>query len=77
MGEAMHFHPEDVEVRETRVGRKYEVTAIHTPTGTSVMKDGISFQIVRKQCMETLEKRVADRVEEDEVPAERAQRDSG
>jgi hypothetical protein len=77
MGEAMHFHPDDVEVRDTRIGRKHEVTAIHTPTGTSVMKDGISFQVVRKQCMETLEKRVAERVETDEVPAERAQRDSG
>jgi protein subunit release factor A len=77
MGEAMHFHPDDVEVRETRHGRKHEVTAIHTPTGTSVMKDGISFQVVRKQAMETLEKRVAERVETDEVPAERAQRDSG
>jgi protein subunit release factor A len=77
MGEAMHFHPDDVEVRETRHGRKHEVTAIHTPTGTSVMKDGISFQVVRKQAMETLEKRVAERVETDEVPAERAKRDSG
>ena len=48
MGEAMHFHPDDVEVRDTRVGRKHEVTAIHKPTGTSVMKDGISFQVVRR-----------------------------
>jgi hypothetical protein len=78
MGEAMHFHPDDVEVRETRHGRKHEVTAIHKPTGTSVMKDGLSFQIVRKQCMETLEKRVAERVEkEGELSPEDARRTSG
>jgi hypothetical protein len=30
MGEALkQFHPEDIEVSETRVGRKHEVTAIH------------------------------------------------
>jgi hypothetical protein len=78
MGEAMHFHPDDVEVRDTRVGRKHEVTAIHKPTGTSVMKDGISFQVVRKECMLTLERRVAARVEaEDELSPENARRTSG
>jgi hypothetical protein len=38
MGEALQFHPEDIEVTEIRVGRKHEVTAIHKPTGISVMK---------------------------------------
>jgi hypothetical protein len=66
MGEAMRFHPEDIEVRETRIGRKHEVTAIHKPTGISVMKDGISFQVVRKQCLETLENRVAEESGENE-----------
>ena len=48
MGEALkQFHPEDIEVTETRVGRKHEVTAIHKPTGISVIKDGLSFQITR------------------------------
>jgi hypothetical protein len=70
MGEAMHFHPDDIEVTETRIGQKHEVTAIHKPTGTSVMKDGISFQVTRKQCLETLQKRVAEREnEENEAPA--------
>jgi hypothetical protein len=65
MGEALkQFHPEDIEVSETRVGRKHEVTAIHKPTGISVIKDGLSFQITRKQCLETLEKRVAEENEE-------------
>jgi hypothetical protein len=62
----MGFHPEDIEVKETRIGRKHEVTAIHKPTGISVMKDGISFQVVRKQCLETLENRVAEKSEENE-----------
>ena len=65
MGEALHFHPEDIEVRDTRVGRKHEVCVIHKPTGTSVMKDGLSFQVTRKQCLETLEKRVAERENEE------------
>jgi hypothetical protein len=39
MGEALkQFHPEDIEVTETRVGRKHEVTAIHKPTGISVTR---------------------------------------
>jgi hypothetical protein len=38
MGEALQFHPEYIEVTEIRVGRKHEVTAIHKPTGISVMK---------------------------------------
>jgi hypothetical protein len=60
-GEALkQFRPEDIEVTETRVGRKHEVTAIHKPTGISVIKDGLSFQITRKQCLETLEKRIAE-----------------
>jgi protein subunit release factor A len=66
MGEALHFHPEEIEVKETRVGRKHEVTAVHKPTGISVMKDGISFQVTRKQCLETLENRLAERNEENE-----------
>jgi protein subunit release factor A len=66
MGEALPFHPEDIEVKETRVGRKHEVTAIHKPTGISVMKDGISFQVTRKQCLETLENRIAEENEENE-----------
>jgi hypothetical protein len=54
------------------------VTAIHKPTGTSVMKDGISFQVVRKECMLTLERRVAARVEEEnEIAPEDARRTSG
>jgi protein subunit release factor A len=66
MGEALQFHPEYIEVTEIRVGRKHEVTAIHKPTGISVMKDGISFQVTRKQCLETLENRVAEKNEENE-----------
>jgi protein subunit release factor A len=42
------------------------VTAIHKPTGISVMKDGISFQVTRKQCLETLENRVAEKNEKNE-----------
>jgi protein subunit release factor A len=52
--------------RKIRVGRKHEVTAIHKPTGISVMKDGISFQVTRKQCLETLENRVAEKNEKNE-----------
>jgi protein subunit release factor A len=71
MGEALkQFHPEDIEVRETRVGRKHEVTAIHKPTGISVIKDGLSFQITRKQCLETLENRVAELNEKNEESEE-------
>jgi protein subunit release factor A len=66
MGEALQFHPEYIEVTEIRVGRKHEVTAIHKPTGISVMKDGISFQVTRKQCLETLENRVAEKNEKNE-----------
>jgi protein subunit release factor A len=66
MGEALkHFHPEDIEVTETRVGRKHEVTAIHKPTGISVIKDGLSFQITRKQALETLENRLTEEYEEE------------
>ena len=66
-GEALkQFHPEDIEVTETRVGRKHEVTAIHKPTGISVIKDGLSFQITRKQALETLENRLAEEHEENE-----------
>lgn len=61
----MHLHPDEVEVRENRVGRKHQVTAIHKPTGISVMNDGISFEIVGKECMRTLEKRIAERMEEE------------
>jgi hypothetical protein len=50
MGETLHFHPDDVEVRETQIGQKHDVTASHTPTGIWVIKDGISFNVVRKQC---------------------------
>jgi protein subunit release factor A len=64
MGEVVDLHPEDIEIKETRVGRKHEVTAIHTPTGTSVMKDGISFSVTRKQAMEELRDRLAERTEE-------------
>jgi hypothetical protein len=52
-------------MRENRVGRKHQVTAIHKPTGISVMNDGISFEIVGKECMRTLEKRIAERMEEE------------
>ena len=65
MGETLDFHPDDVEVRETEVGRKHEVTAIHKPTGISVMEDGISFNVVRKQCMAALEERVKEHVEQE------------
>ena len=65
MGEALkQFHPDDIEVMDTRVGRKHEVTAIHKPTGMSVRKDGLSFQITRKQALETLENLVAEKNEE-------------
>ena len=67
MGEALkQFHPEDIEVTETRVGRKHEVTAIHKPTGISVIKDSLSFQITRKQALETLENRIAEENEKHE-----------
>jgi protein subunit release factor A len=67
MGEALkQFHPEDIEVTETRVGRKHEVTAVHKPTGISVIKDGLSFQITRKQALETLENRLAEENERNE-----------
>lgn len=71
MGEALkQFHPGEIEVTETRVGRKHEVTAIHKPTGISVIKDGLSFQITRKQCLETLEKRIAEENEKHEEKEE-------
>jgi protein subunit release factor A len=71
MGEALkQFHPEDIEVTETRVGRKHEVTAIHKPTGISVIKDGLSFQITRKQALQTLENRLAEEYEENEQSEE-------
>jgi protein subunit release factor A len=66
MGEAVGLHPDDIEVKETRVGRKHEVTAIHTPTGTSVMKDGISFSVTRKQAMAELRERLTEKAEENE-----------
>jgi hypothetical protein len=44
MGKAVQLNPEDIEVKESHVGRKHEVAAIHKPTGISVVKDGISFQ---------------------------------
>ena len=47
----------------SRVGRKHEVTAIHKPTGISVVKDGISFQVTRKQALQDLEIRVAEQNE--------------
>ena len=67
MGESLkQFHPGEIEVTETRVGRKHEVTAIHKPTGISVIKDGLSFQITRKQALETLENRIAELNEKNE-----------
>lgn len=66
MGEVVELHPDDIEVTETRVGRKHEVTAIHTPTGISVMKDGISFSVTRKQAMEELRARLAEKHENEE-----------
>jgi hypothetical protein len=51
MGKAVQLNPEDIEVKESRLGRKHEVTAIHKPTGISVVKDGISFQVTRKQAL--------------------------
>jgi hypothetical protein len=44
MGKAVELNPGDIGVEETEVGRKHEVTAIHKPTGISVIKEGISFQ---------------------------------
>ena len=46
------------------------MTAIHKPTGISVIKDGLSFQITRKQCLETLENRVAELNEKNEESEE-------
>ena len=66
MGEALNLHPEDIEVQETRVGRKREVTAIHKPTGISVIKEGISRQVTRKQALAALEDRLAEDNEKDE-----------
>jgi hypothetical protein len=78
MGEAMHFHPDDVEVRDTRVGRKHEVTAMHKPTGHLGDEGRHLLQVVRKECMLTLERRVAARVEEEnEIAPEDARRTSG
>ena len=64
MGKAVQLDPEDIEVRETEVGRKHEVTAIHKPTGISVIKDGISFQVTRKQALQELQNQVAQSNEE-------------
>jgi hypothetical protein len=63
MGKAVQLNPEDIEVEESRVGRKHEVTAIHKPTGISVVKDGISFQVTRKQALQELDNRVAEQNE--------------
>jgi protein subunit release factor A len=64
MGRAVQFNPEDVEVKETQVGRKHEVTATHKPTGISVIKEGVSLQVTRKQALQELENRVAESGEE-------------
>jgi hypothetical protein len=64
MGRAVEFNPRDIEVKETQVGRKHEVTATHKPTGISVIKDGISMQVTRKQALLELENRVAEGNEE-------------
>jgi hypothetical protein len=66
MGEALQFHPEYIEVTEIRVGRKHEVTAIHKPTGISVMKGRHLLPGHTKQCLETLENRVAEKNEKNE-----------
>ena len=63
MGKAVQLDPEDIEVKETEVGRKHEVTAIHKPTGISVIKDGISFQVTRKQALQELQNQVAEQNE--------------
>ena len=63
MGKAVQLKPKDIEVEESRVGRKHEVTAVHKPTGISVVKDGISFQVTRKQALQDLEIRVAEQSE--------------
>jgi hypothetical protein len=59
----VQLNPEDIEVKESRVGRKHEVNAIHKPTGIWVVKDGISFQVTRKQALQELENRVAEQNE--------------
>jgi protein subunit release factor A len=64
MGRAVQFNPQDVEVKETQVGRKHEVTATHKPTGISVIKEGVSLQVTRKQALQELENRVAESGEE-------------
>jgi hypothetical protein len=64
MGKDVNLHPDDIEVREAEVGGRHEVTAIHTPTGTSVVKDGISFSITRKQALKELGERLAEKNEE-------------
>ena len=46
------------------------MTAIHKPTGISVIKDGLSFQITRKQALQTLENRLAEEYEENEQSEE-------
>ena len=63
MGKAVQPKPKDIEVEESRAGRKHEVTAIHKPKGISVVKDGISFQVTRKQALQDLEMRVAEQHE--------------
>jgi protein subunit release factor A len=64
MGRAVDFNPRDIEVKETEVGRKHEVTATHKPTGISVIKEGISFQVTRKEALQELESRVAEENEQ-------------
>ena len=64
MGNAVELNPEDTEVKETEVGRKHEITAIHKPTGILVIKDGISFQVTRKQALQELQNQVAESNEE-------------
>jgi hypothetical protein len=64
MGKAVQFNPQDIEVKETEIGRKHEVTATHKPTGISVIKEGVSLQVTRKQALQALENRVAESNEE-------------
>jgi hypothetical protein len=51
---------EDVDIQMERVKRHYEVTAKHRPTGASVTRSGIAFNVTRADALESLEQRVAE-----------------
>jgi hypothetical protein len=49
-----------------RVKRHYEVTAKHRPTGASVTRSGIAFNVTRSDALQSLEQRVAELEEGDD-----------